>query len=554
VKKVIISRQFGVWDISLRCRCLTNRQSKDLIRMRENLVAYANTHFDYEKEYMKLIHDSEFAILTMKKSIEKKYAVIFSLLITIVILLCWCANALLLSRYFISRKQTSLKNVYLQMDAYAGKYGIDSQELINILDSSSSTYNCDVMILGQDMSIITSNVADADALTERLIGYFFDKNLGDSQRILEKEDSYTMQINTDYKNRAEYIELWGVTSTGNPIIIRSAVSGINTNARLANILLAYIGLIAISLSYFIVKFISKSITQPILKMVDISDKMAKLDFNVKYEGDECNEIGVLGKHINQLSDTLEKTISELKTANAELESELKKRTEIDDMRKEFLSNVSHELKTPIALIQGYAEGLSCCVNDDEESKNFYCEVITDEANKMNKLVRNLLDLNELEFGQNNVNIERFNITELIKNCISASDILIKQDNIKVEFDSGKDYYVWSDEFKIEQVVNNYLSNAIHYANGEEKIIRVDIDTNDDKLRVRVFNSGDNIPDTELDKLWTKFYKVDKARTREYGGSGVGLSIVKATMDTLNQKYGVINCDGGVEFYFEVDTK
>ena len=488
----------------------------------------------------------------MRKSIEKKYAVIFSLLIATVIFICWCMYALLLSRYYISRKLTNIESIYEQINVFSDAYGLESEELKTMLEKSASTYNCDVLILSQDMNIITSNVVDPNGLTERLMGYFFNGKTDTAQRILEKKENYTMQMNADFNTGAEFIELWGVIASGNPIIIRSAVAGINANVRAANIFLAYIGLISIAISYFVVKIISKSITYPILEIVDISDRMANLDFNAKYEGNDENEIGVLGQHINQLSETLERTISELKTANAELESELKKRTEIDDMRKEFLSNVSHELKTPIALIQGYAEGLIDCVNDDEESKNFYCEVITDEANKMNKLVRNLLDLNELEFGQNNVNIERFNITELIKNCIMASDIIIKQEDIKLEFDASKEYYVWSDEFRIEQVLNNYLSNAIHYAKGDKKIIKISITTDDKKLRVGVFNSGDNIPENEMDKVWTKFYKIDKARTREYGGSGVGLSIVKASMDALNQKYGVINCENGVEFYFEVE--
>lgn len=489
----------------------------------------------------------------MKKSIEKKYVIIFSLFVSIVIIVCWCANALLLSRYYVSRKIVSLQNVFTQLDDIADGYGIDSPEFHMIFESGAETFSCDILILEQDMTIKASNAADSEAMKEKLIQYFFGE-IDPLQRIIEKNDKYTMHSVADFETGSEYLELWGVMTTGNPIIIRSAVSGIHDNARLANILLAYIGTIAIIISYFFSRFLSKTITQPILKIVDISDKMAKLDFNAKYDGNDENEIGLLGQHINQLSETLEKTISELKSANIELESELKKRIEIDDMRKEFLSNVSHELKTPIALIQGYAEGLSDCINDDAESREFYCDVIIDESQKMNRLVKSLLELNELEFGQNSLNIERFDIVELIKNCVSASDILLKQQDVSVEFDESKKLFVWSDEYQIERVLNNYLSNAIHYVSGDKKIIRITTELINDKIRVSVFNSGDNIPDDALPHLWTKFYKVDKARTREYGGSGVGLSIVKATMDALNQQYGVVNLKDGVEFWFEVDSK
>ena len=490
----------------------------------------------------------------MKTSIEKKYAVVFSLLIAIVIVVCWCANALLLSHYYISRKAANIKVVYEQLDMMSSEYGIESEQFKTIFESNAGTFNCDILILDQDMSVIAANVMDESTVSEKLLGYFFAEKKDVMPRIIAKTNAYTLQMTTNFSLGQDYIELWGVMSSGNPIVISSPVAGIHDNAKLANVLLAYIGIVVIIISYFIVKILSRKIIKPVLQMVEISDKMAKLDFDTKYEGDDKNEIGLLGQHMNKMSETLEKTISELKTANAELESELKKRTEVDDMRKEFISNVSHELKTPIALIQGYAEGLVDCVNDDEDSKNFYCEVIIDETSRMNRLVRSLLELNELEFGNNKLSIERFDIVELVKNCITASDMLIKQNDIEVSINAEGPTFVWSDEFRIEQVFNNYFSNAIHYASGEKKIIKVDIIKNDDKVRVNVYNSGNQIPEEVLSHIWDKFYKADKARTREYGGSGVGLSIVKAAMDALNQKYGVVNCTDGVEFFFEADSR
>ena len=490
----------------------------------------------------------------MKKSIVKKYAIVFCLLVTVVVAVCWCANALLLTKYYVSRKLSNISRIYNQLDSTVQDYGTDSEQFKAIFENNTVTFNCDILILDQDMNVLTSNIMDETAATDRLLSYFFDYNdIAEHQpRIIEKTDRYTMQLSTDFVEGSGYLELFGVLATGNPIVIRSAVSGIHDNAKLANIFLAYIGIIAVAISYFVVVLVTKTITKPLLKMVEISDKMANLDFDTKYEGKDENEIGLLGEHINRMSETLEKTISELKTANAELETELKKRNEIDEMRKDFLSNVSHELKTPIALIQGYAEGLEDCINDDEESRAFYLDVIVDETNKMNKLVRSLLDLNELEYG--NVTIERFNITELIKNCILSFDVLIKQNDVIVEFDDTHNVTVWSDEFKIEQVFNNYFSNALNHVEGDKKTIKVSITEENSMAKVSVFNTGKQIPDDDIDKVFDKFYKVDKARTREYGGSGIGLSIVKAAMDSLNHSYGVVNCNDGVEFWFEVDSK
>ena len=221
------------------------------------------------------------------------------------------------------------------------------------------------------------------------------------------------------------------------------------------------------------------------------------------------------------------------------------------MRKEFLANVSHELKTPIALIQGYAEGLKEGVNDDIESREFYCDVIMDEAAKMNTMVKKLLTLNQIEFGNEAVAMERFDIVALIRNYIQSSEILTKQREISVRMEDYPPIYVWADEFKTEEVFMNYFTNAINYA-LYEKVIDVRIRTEEKKVRVSVFNTGNPIPEESLSHLWEKFYKVDRARTREYGGSGIGLSIVRAIMESMNQKYGVRNYDNGVEFWYELE--
>ena len=254
-----------------------------------------------------------------------------------------------------------------------------------------------------------------------------------------------------------------------------------------------------------------------------------------------------------MSSQLENTISELKSANNELQKDIADKVKIDEMRKEFLDNVSHELKTPIALVQGYAEGLKENINDDPESMDFYCDVIIDEASKMNKLVKNLLTLNQLESGKDAAVMERFDLTALVNGVLSTMDIMIRQKEASVIFNEKEPIYVWADEFKTEEVVTNYVSNALNHLDGE-KIVEIKILKLETQVKVTVFNTGTPIPEADLPNLWNKFYKVDKARTREYGGSGIGLSIVKAILEGMNQEYGVQNFDNGVEFWFTLDRK
>ena len=280
--------------------------------------------------------------------------------------------------------------------------------------------------------------------------------------------------------------------------------------------------------------------------------MSDLDFEARYESKVGNEIDMLGDNFNRMSTQLENTISELKSANNELQRDIEDKIKIDKMRKEFLDNVSHELKTPIALIQGYAEGLKENISDDPESREFYCDVIMDEASKMNKLVKNLLTLNQLESGKDAVVMERFDIVSLIRGVLQTMDIMIGQKKAKVIFDEQKPIYEWADEFKTEEVVTNYVSNALNHLDGDRQI-EIKLVDEDSRVKVTVFNNGTPIPEADIPNLWNKFYKVDKARTREYGGSGIGLSIVEATMKAHGKDYGVTNVEGGVEFFFEVES-
>jgi len=330
------------------------------------------------------------------------------------------------------------------------------------------------------------------------------------------------------------------------------VESIRESVDIANRFMAYVGAVSILISAVIIWLITRKITKPINELAKISERMIHLDFDAKYTRKGKNEIAMLGGNINSLSETLEKTISELKTANVELMKDIENKDKIDEMRKEFLSNVSHELKTPIALIQGYAEGLKEGINDDSDSKDFYCEVIMDEASKMNIMVKKLLTLNQLEFGNDMIAMERFDVADVVRGCVNSASILTKQNGITINFTQVNPIFVWADEFKIEEVITNYLTNAMNHADFD-KVIDVKLEQHDNLVRVSVFNTGIPIPEDSIPHIWEKFYKVDKARTRAYGGSGVGLSIVKAIMDSLNQKFGVLNYNNGVEFWFELEV-
>lgn len=487
-----------------------------------------------------------------KHSLTRQVTSIVSLLVAGAILLCWVLNTTLLPRYYMHNKKNLLMENYQTVSNASAQDQLESDEFAVTFDNMCSNGNIMALILQQDGKVLRSSVNDMDALRSE----FWDVLLhADNMEVLYSNKQYQLLRKTDTRLDSEYLVLVGVLENGDMILMRTAVESIRESAAVSNRFLLFVGAAAIVSSLLVAFFTTRHITRPLQQLTDISKRMVDLDFNAKYESNQSNsyEVEELGNHINRLSENLERTISELKTANVELQDDIEKKIQIDEMRKEFLSNVSHELKTPLALIQGYAEGLQECINDDAESREFYCDVIIDEADKMNRMVKKLLTLNQLEFGNDQVVMERFDMTELIRGAANSTRILMEQKGIRLELENPEEAWVWGDEFKVEEVITNYMSNAINHADGK-KVIRVFYTRSEDKLRVSVFNTGQPIPEEDIDKIWVKFYKVDKARTREYGGSGIGLSIVKAIMDSFHQQCGVINHEDGVEFWMELSTK
>jgi len=489
-----------------------------------------------------------------KFAIRSQFSVVFILTMMLVLFLCWLTNSACLGRYYLWNKENAIYDAYLQFSRAADEGVLNTDEFDITWQRACNKYNINVIILDADSRTVKCSSNDAEFLVRQLMDCFFNRESiekNQNPRIVREKNNYTMQIVEDPRMGTDFVEMWGVLDNGNLFLIRSPMESIQESVRISNRFLIYSGMLAIVLGSLILDGMANRISRPILRLANISEKMARLDFDAKYDGSGAAEVEVLGKNINELSETLESTISELKTANNELQRDIEKKEKIDEMRREFLSNVSHELKTPIALIQGYAEGLKEGINEDPESRDFYCDVIVDEAAKMNTMVKRLLTLNQLESGNDVITMERFDLVMLVKNYLQSADILIRQAGAAVRLSAQEKAYVWADEFKVEEVFMNYFTNALHHLSGE-KMIDIKILQQEKTVRLSVFNTGEPIPEESLSHLWEKFYKVDKARTREYGGSGIGLSIVKAIMDSFHQQYGVINYDNGVEFWIELE--
>ena len=486
----------------------------------------------------------------MKYSIKRQMMTVFVGLILFMIVVFMIVNGSFLEKYYIFNKKSEFIKVYTMVQEGVENGTINSETPEKDLGRLTEKNNISIAVIDSEYNVVYTNVREKQMMVVQLFGYLYDKN---HQEILEKTDSYDICKSVDPQNNTEYLTMWGNFDNGDIFIMRSPLESIRSAVMIFNRFIGVVGGCVILVSVLLAWYFSKRITEPIMELATLSQKMADLDFDAKYTSGGSNEIGVLGENFNRMSERLEQTISNLKEANYKLQKDIEQKEKRENMRSEFLGNVSHELKTPIALIQGYAEGLKEGVNDDPESREFYCEVIMDEAGKMNRMVKNLLALNQLEFGEDDVQFERFDITSLISGVLQSLDILIEQKEAQVIFRHKNPVYVWADEFKVEQVVRNYVNNALNHVDGE-KVIEIKITQENDMAKITVFNTGTPIPEEDLPHIWEKFYKVDKARTREYGGNGIGLSIVKAIMDSFGKGYGAINHTNGVEFWFELDMK
>lgn len=487
------------------------------------------------------------------KSVRFKLFFIMCVVILIIVLFLILINSIVLENFYIYSKTATIKQVYQKVNNY---YASENPNINLETELKKIAYknNFDILIKTDTNLIIFTSDKEFLSSTYILkdINEITRENINTQN---DKKNNLNIKITTDETNNINYMFLTGILDNGYVLYIRMPISPIKESVKISNTLLLMIGGVTLAVAGVVASFISKKFTNPILQLNDIANKMAKLDFSQKYRvTDTEDEINELGRSINTMSDKLETTIKQLQKSNIELEKDIEEKSKIDDMRKQFISDVSHELKTPIALIQGYAEGLIENVSTDEESRRFYAEVILDETNKMDRLVKQLLELMKLEYGKKEFNNEKFDINELINEVIRKCEVMLQKNNIQVEFESKKPIYVWADEFYIEQVVTNYFTNAIKHTEeiGNNKKIKITVKQLNDKMRITVFNTGKTIPEEDLTRIWGRFYKVDSSRNRQDGGTGIGLALVKAIMNNYQNEYEVNNKKDGVEFYFDVD--
>ena len=491
--------------------------------------------------------------MKFKQSIAQKLFLITAFIMVIFILIALLVQSVFFKGFYMMRKKGQIESGLNKIEQSYAKAN-SNDEAVNIINNfeGSSQYKVIILDSNGNLKYISSTNFEREDIFK--LGYIRalvislnENNL--LSNIKNKNGTVTYTTDERFVKTRSLVCAKYIKEKNEFLILIGSLQPVNEAMIVTRQFYMYIlaggVLIIILLSFIFSSIVSKSL----IKINKTATKMANLDFSEKCEVKSEDEVGNLAASLNILSENLQNALGSLKQANVKLTEDIEKERNLEKMRKEFIAAVSHELKTPISLIEGYTEGIKDGVFDKDETGN-YLDLIIDESYKMANLVEDMLDLSQLESGNFKLVRDEFYLDELIKTTLRKYNVLMNEKNINIKCYLLNNISVTADWDRIEQVINNYLSNAIkHTEDGGDIVINM-LDE-DDSIKVEVINKGSKIPDGEMENIWEKFYKIDKSRNRKLGGTGIGLSIVKNIMILHEGNYGVENTDDGVKFYFSL---
>lgn len=495
--------------------------------------------------------------------IRAKIIIMLLGVIALYVIITLALNSAFLRVYYITSKQYNLNESYEKIKALDYTESKESTALkIEMIEDSM---NIQVYIIDEEFHAYYSSRHSYDVMyevSEADGNYWFNSwaysgntenngNAFDTSLFTEKP---LIAVLTNERLNTQYITLcakYNVNGCDYYAIINTPISAIDHSVEIYNRFAFLVMIIVLVIGLFFSTVMTERIIAPFRRINQTTRKLANLDFNDRLRIDSNDEVGQLAESINHMSDQLEAKIKELSIANEQLKKDIREKEAIDKMRTELISNVSHDLKTPLSIILGYSEAMQLA--KEGEDRDYYCSIIQDEAEKMSNLASRLLDIAELESGGAPLDINVFDLAALAADRAEKISYLLAENNISIDCISEGHCFVSADANRIEQVINNLLSNAMHHT-PENGRISVRISEKVDEVELIVYNSGSYIPETSLPHIWESFYRVDKARTRKYGGSGLGLKIVSSILDShslegYKASYEVRNASDGVEFCF-----
>jgi two-component system sensor histidine kinase VanS len=487
-----------------------------------------------------------------KRSITRKLFAITSLVFVIFITTNLIVQSVFFEQFYVKWKKENLEHnlVNFRNEYNSIKKGEDESTLISSFEEDNN-YKIIIRNSLGNLKYLTRTIDERkDSMKIRNMNQIMSEEIENLGGIIKLKERGKPLIFITKQNREMVLSVAGILYDEKSDEIIYALSSLQPVSEAVQVIknfyfYFYIGAIITILLLSLIY--SNMIAKPLIKITKIASKMANLDFNEQCIIKSEDELGNLAASLNLLSKNLNESLTSLKDANTELEKDIEKEKKLTEMRKDFVASVSHELKTPITLIEGYTQALNDDILEGEE-KQYFIDVIMDESKKMNNLVSDMLDLSQLESGNFKLVQEEFFLHELIKPVTKKFSSLINEKNINLELNLIENIKINADWNRIEQVLTNYMTNAIRHTDAYGSIT-VTMINREDTICLEVENSGSTIDADETIKIWDNFYKIDKSRTRKLGGTGLGLSIVKNIILLHGGSCGVENTEKGVKFYF-----
>lgn len=481
----------------------------------------------------------------MRSSIRIKLFAVFIVLLLIFTLVFLATNTIFLEDMFVSGNKQKMIMIYDDIR----KDISDATSLKTFLIEVSRDSGASITIISENMYIIESTSADNLFLNNRvpkeIAGLIHNLRGSTSNHIFR-------HVSIEQDSNHTRLMLIGKLPSNQFILMEKPLGIIEEASRLAVNFIVISSLLTLVIGFIIVYYLSGKLTKPIVKINSVAQQIADLNFDNELCIRSKDELGELGLSINNISEKLSIALNELNDANQKLKLDIEMERNLEKMRRKFVSSVSHELKTPISMIQGYADGLKHNIPKTAEDKDYYYDVIIDESKKMNSLIRDLLDLSSYESGNFKIHKTNFDIVELVKTTVEKFKNSFAEKMIKVGVETPESFFIQADKLRIEQVITNFISNALKNV-VEDGNIDVSIKKSDKSFILSVFNKGDKIDSSEKDNIWISFYKLESNNGYVKAGTGLGLAIVKAIIELHNGKYGVENINDGVMFWVEIPT-
>ena len=451
--------------------------------------------------------------------------------------------------YYTRTKKTALSE---NLESFRNRVLSPGETLIQSINDFEASNNTRLFIFGQNGTLqymaYGGNRIDGDYI--EIINRFFGDLVTD-KTLAEELLVNSSIISREYERSDGSIRYFLTASSINVLdadsfaISISSMVPINESARTIKNFFVYVfagGFIVVVILAFL---ISQTVTRPIRKLTSSSKELARLNFDTKIDRTQKDEIGELAESLATLAANLKTALSELNEKNRLLEEDVLKSQKLENQRKDFIRDISHELKTPITLIQGYTEGLIDGIS--EENKDEYLSIILDESKNMEKMVKDMIELSYTESDAFNLNKTEFNLSTVLVN--SAAPFLdYPSEKLSFNFNIENQYYIEADLDKLSTAIRNIIKNAMTYTDlHQEGQVDISLYEINKELILLIHNAPAHIEEAELENIWVQFYKKDRSRQRKDGSSGLGLSIIRNILEKHDLEYNLGNEGNGVAF-------